>query len=246
MAYGDNQQFPTRPKNILDDSRFTLYSEKPVEGAQKKASLKFHLNTNGQAVIDIYLNNSDDFKKSNVKINLDVTSAPAFFDTFRRALNDKDGNKYSLELKHEPWVKNKETGKMEKLEMRTQATLVMGRDKGTGVFYLGVVKYKMPSVRFLFEGRKNISYLVNDEPVSPEQNSLIWASNWLNAIQTYYGPVTVDTWKEPEKKEGGNNGGGNNYNRGNNNYNKGNGGNNYNSPSNDSFDEGSSGDDEWF
>lgn len=244
MSYDNKQQFPTRPKNILDDARFTLYSEKPVEGAQKKASLKFHLNTNGQPVMDLYLNNSDDYKKSNVKINMDVTSAPAFFDVFKRALADKDGNQYALELKHEPWVKNKETGKMEKLEMRTQAKLIMGRDKGTGVFFLGIVKYKTPSVRFLFEGRKNIEYLVNDQPVDQATNSTIWASNWINAIQSYYGSVTVDTWKEPEKKDNGGNG--NSY-GGNNNYgNKGgNSGSSYggNSPSNnDGFDS----EDDWF
>lgn len=223
MAYDNNRggsgggapSFPQRAMNVLDDNRIRMSAPSTAKG--KWASLQWNY-ANNDAKLVLWTNDPEDDKKK-----IDVSMMPVDFCRFLILLTDAiafpdtGDHKHWMEVMGYTW-----SGRVRSDEVKTQATLYVG--KKDGVVWMSLTSYdkSRPRIKFPFGNTMYNSFYKGDgSPMTDAETSMLSArANLLFLTQTIPG-LAIATYKHKEKKPAGDapartgGGGGNNYGGGN-------------------------------
>lgn len=209
MAYDNNRSFPQRPKNVLDDRRVGMSAPSTAKG--KWASLNWGYFGN-QARLTIWTNDPDDQQdKRNNNGKIDVKMPPSDFCKFlvllEMAINfpDSGDHKHWMEVKDFDWFGGKKSE-----QVNVQGTLYLG--KKDGVVWMSLVSKDKgrPRIKFPFGNTMYTAFYNGDgEAMTDAQTSMLVAKANLLFLQHCIPTLAVTTYKEPEKKDAGQGGGGN-------------------------------------
>lgn len=208
-----------RKKTALDDIKWRLKADRPLDGAKFPPTLSFVQQTNGNPMLEIYLNNNEkDINKLRIQVKMDPWMADIIFETLTEALRSKDDNfKRVLEVKANfLYGKRLDTPKV-------VSKVIVGKND-QGRVYLGVAAEGRPSVRFNFEANTDwFAYADgNGNPLPTVDNDRIFTAAWIAGVRSIWHQLFMQNWKAPEPKERPQ--GGYDNNRGNGNGNSGNSG----------------------
>jgi uncharacterized membrane protein YgcG len=207
MAYDNNRSFPQRPKNVLDDRRVGLSAPSSAKG--KWASLNWGYFGN-QARLTLWTNDPDDQSdKRNNNGKIDVKMPPTDFCKFlvllEMAINfpDTGDHKHWMEIKDYSWF-----GREKSKDVEVQGTLYVGKKDGEVWMSLVSKDKNRPRIKFPFGNTMYTAfYNGNGEAMTNAETSVLVAKANLLFLKHSIPTLAIDTYKEPEKKEGGNNGG---------------------------------------
>lgn len=187
-----------RKKTALDDIKWRLRGDRPLDGAKFPPTLSFVQQTNGNPMIEIYLNNNEkDINKLRIQVKMDPWMAELIFETLTEALRTKDDNfKRVLEVKAQfQYGKRLDTPKV-------VAKVIIGKNE-QGRIYLGVAAEGRPSVRFNFEANTDWFAYVdgNGNPLPQIDNDRIFTAAWIAGVRSIWQQLFTQNWKAPEPKE---------------------------------------------
>ena len=209
-----------RKKTVLDDIKWRLKGDKVLEGGKYPPTLSFVQQTNGNPMLEIYLNNGEqDINKLRIQVKMDQWMAEAIFKTLEEALHTKDDvYKRILEVKAQ-FLYGKRLD-----QPKVTSKIIVGKND-QGRVYLGVAAEGYPSVRFTFEANTDwFNYCDgNGNPLPAIDVDRIFVAAWISGVRASWQTLFTQNWKAPEPKD---NKGGNNYKS--NNYKSNSGGGNYN------------------
>ncbi|AEH03488.1 hypothetical protein AVT69_gp062 [Pseudomonas phage PhiPA3] len=224
-------QQPNAPALNAFSVMSTWLSADPVEGAQKRPSLRFGVFGNVPR-ISVKTNVPNDLNNGKIDFRCDLATFAAAMTYADDLVNDKPGVPQERKfIFQDDFVAGK---KMDKVIPIT--SLVIGREASTGRIYIAVLstQQQRPKIKFYFGPSKFHNILNGDgSQISPKEMSEAYAAGFLKPATAIVYHMMVSAFDpnaknvaNPANFNGGGNGGGNNYNRGNGggNYNRGNNG----------------------
>lgn len=219
-----------RTKTALDDIKWRLRGDKVLEGGKYPPTLSFVQQTNGNPMLEIYLNNGEkDINKLRIQVKMDQWMADIIFETIEEAVKTKEENfKRVLEVKAQ-YLYGKRLD-----QPKVVAKVIVGKNE-QGRVYLGVAADGKPAVRFTFEANTDWFNFCdgNGNPLPTEAVDRIFCLSWVKGVRATWQQLFTQNWKAPAPKD--NNGKGGNYN--NRNKDNGNYGSGSGASSSDSFDD---------
>lgn len=217
-----------RAKTALDDVKWRLRGDKVLEGGKYPPTLSFVQQTNGNPMIEIYLNNGEkDINKLRIQVKMDQWMADIIFETLEEAAKTKEENfKRVLEVKAQ-FLYGKRLD-----QPKVVAKVIIGKNE-QGRVYLGVAADGRPAVRFTFEANTDwFNYADgNGNPLPLEVLDKVFCLAWVKGVCAVWHRLFAQNWKAPEPKQN------NNGNRGGNSGNSGGGWKDNSTTSDESFDD---------
>ena len=191
---------PQRTKNALDEMKLRLNGE--LCGGTRPPSLSMLMLSN-QLRISCYTNKDNDKQNGKIDAKMDSVTAYAFLDILSRAHTFQPGEKYGIECKA-PFQGDWRNPKLE-------STLYVGKLED-GTVYIGVVSYDHDRPKLIFPlVPTNFHEFVGPDkkPLGRAGVSEIYSRGYAKLMENLCASVLDTHFKEREKKDGGNGGGGN-------------------------------------
>ncbi|MDR3392240.1 MAG: hypothetical protein P4L77_10960 [Sulfuriferula sp.] len=220
MAYDNNNRgggqpnYPQRAMNVLDDNRIRMSAPSTAKG--KWASLQWQY-SNNDAKLVLWTNDPEDDKKK-----IDVSLMPVDFCRFLILLTDAiafpdtGDHKHWMEVMGYTW-----NGRVRSDEVKTQATLYVGKKDGVVWMSLTSFDKSRPRIKFPFGNTMYNAFSKGDgSPMTDAETSMLSARANLLFLTHCIPTLAVSTYKHKEKKPAGDaaGGGGNRSGGGGNNY----------------------------
>lgn len=187
-----------RAKTALDDIKWRLRGDKTLEGGKYPPTLSFVQQTNGNPMLEIYLNNGEkDINKLRIQVKMDQWMADIIFETLEEAVKTKEEVfKRILEVKAS-YLYGKALDKPKVI-----AKVIIGKNE-SGRIYLGVAADNRPPVRFLFEANTDwFNYADgNGNPLPTEDVDRIFCLAWVRGVRASWHKLFAENWKAPAPKD---------------------------------------------